>query len=133
MKFDYADAWLLGAIKLSESGDKGATLLGIIQAADYINHAIMTNLEFVTGTRRLKNIGLIIEKDKRLRTSDSFNEWWIKKYGPKSRMSIQKAIEEVEKYLKAQYGIMEEPTTDTQTEIADADWDKARREYCTLA
>ena len=62
MRFEYSDAWLLEAIKFSQNGDKGATLTDIIQAADYINHAIMTNSEFATGTRKLKSLGLIIEK-----------------------------------------------------------------------
>jgi hypothetical protein len=133
MKFGYSDAWLLEAIKLSETRDKGATLTDIIQAADYINHAIMTNSEFATGTRKLKNLGLIIEKDKKLQTTDKFNEWWTKKYGQKSRFSILKAMEEIEKYLNKNYETIEDSTKGKDTEITDADFDRATAEYHKLA
>ena len=87
MKFEYSDAWLLEAIKLSENRDQGATLTDIIQAADSINIAIMTHTEFVTGTRKLKSIGLIIEQDKRFQTTNKFKEWWTTMYGQKSRFT----------------------------------------------
>ena len=133
MTFEYSDAWLLEAIKLSENGDKGSTLTGIVQAADYINHAILTNSEFTTGTRKLKSIGLIIEKDKRLQTTDKFKEWWTKKYGQKSRISVLKAMEDIEKYLNGSFGTIEEPSTEIKTEITDADLDKATKEYLEMA
>lgn len=90
MTFESSDALLLEAVKFSEKGDKGGTLTEIIQAADYINHAIMTNSEFATGTRKLKSIGLITEKVKRLQTTDKFNEWWTKKYGQKGNQKLFK-------------------------------------------
>ena len=133
MKFEYLDAWLLEAIKLSEDGDKGAALTNIIQAADYINHAVMTNSEFAMGARKLKSLGLIIEKDKRLQTTDKFNEWWTKKYGQKSRFSILKAMENIERYLVKNFGAIEEPLREIMTEITDADLDKATKEYLELA
>jgi hypothetical protein len=133
MKFEYSDAWLLEAIKLSETRDKCATLTDIIQAADYINHAIMTNSEFVTGTRKLKSLGLIIEKDKKLQTTVKFNEWWTKKYGQKSRFSVLKAMEEIEKYLNKNYGTIEESTKEIDTEITNADLVRATTEYHKLA
>ena len=132
MKFEYSDAWLLEAIKLSENGDQGATLTDIIQAADSINIAIMTNAEFVTGTRKLKSLGLIIEKDKRFQTTNKFNEWWIKKYGQKSRFSVLKAMEEIEKYLNKTFGKIEEPTKAIETEITMGDWDRATMAYHKL-
>jgi len=133
MKFEYTDAWLLEAIKLSETRDQGATLTDIIQAADHINHAIMTNSEFANGTRKLKNLGLIIEKDKKLQTTDKFNEWWTKKYGLKSRFSVLKAMEEIEKYLNKNYGTIEDSTKRIDTEITDADLDRATAEHHKLA
>lgn len=133
MKFEYSDAWLLEAIKLSETGDKGATLTDIIKTADYINHAIMTNSEFATGTRKLKNLGLIIEKGKKLKTSDKFNEWWTKKYGQKTRFSVLKAMEEIEKYLNKNYRTIEDSTKRIDTEITDEDLDRATAEYHKLA
>ena|SRR5688572_30534548 len=133
MKFEYSDAWLLEAIKLSEDGDKGASLTDIIKAADYINHAIMTNSEFATGTTKLKSLGLIKEKGKRLQTTDKFNEWWRNKYGEKSRFSVLKATEEIEKYLNKNYGTIEEPTKNINTKITDADLDAAAKEYHELA
>lgn len=109
MKFKYSDAWLLEAIKLSEIGRKGTTLTDIIHSTDYINHAIITNSEFVTGTRKLKRLGLIIEKDKRLQTTDRFNEWWAKKYGQKSRFSLLKAMEEVKNIYRRTSGRLRSP------------------------
>jgi len=133
MKFEYSDAWLLEAIKLSEIGDKGATLTNIILASDYINHAIMTNSEFVTGTKKLKKIGLIIEKDKKLKTTDKFNEWWTKTYGQKSRFGVLKAMEEIEKYLNKTYGTIDNSLKGISTEITDIDLDRATVEYHKLA
>jgi hypothetical protein len=133
MTFEYSDAWLLQAIKFSENGDHGATLTDIIQAADYINHAIITNSEFATGTRKLKSIGLITEKDSRLQTTDKFNEWWTKKYGQKSRVSVLKSMDDIENYLNTNFGAAYEPTTEIQTEIADADLNKSTNEYLTVA
>jgi hypothetical protein len=133
MKFECSDAWLLEAIKLSENGDKGATLTDIIFSADYINHAIITNSEFVTGTRKLKSLGLIVEKDKRFGTTDRFNEWWVMKYGHKGRFSALKAIDEIQKYLQKTFGTVEEPTIEIKTEITDGDLEKAINEYHKLA
>jgi hypothetical protein len=133
MTFEYSDAWLLEAIKFSENGDKGATLTDIVQAADYINHAVLTNSEFATGTRKLKTIGLVIEKDKRLQTTDKFKEWWTKKYGQKNRISVLKAMEEIEKYLNKDFETIVEPSTKIRTEITEADFDKATKEYLELA
>jgi hypothetical protein len=128
MTFEYSDAWLLGAIKLSENWE-GASLMDIIQVADYINHAIMTNTEFSTGVKKLIAIGLVIEKDKRLQTTGKFKGWWSTKYGQRSRISLLKSIEEIAKYLNTNFGISEEPTTEIETEITDADFDKATKEY----
>ncbi len=133
MKFEYSDAWLLEAIVLAETRDKGATLTDIIQAADFINHAIMTNSEFATGTRKLKNIGLIIERDKKLQTTDKFTEWWTKMYGQKSRFSVLTAMDEIEKYLNKNYGTIEDSTNGIDTEITDVDLDRAAAEYHKLA
>ena len=133
MKFELSDAWLLEAIKLSENGGKGATLTDIIQAADYINHAILTNSEFSTGTRKLKIVGLITKKNKRLQTTNKFNEWWTKKYRQKSRISVLKAMENIEKYLNRSFGTIEEPSTEIKTEITEADLDKATKEYLEMA
>lgn len=133
MKFENSDAWLLEAIKFSENRDQGATLTDIIQAADSINIAIMTHAEFITGARKLKSIGLIIEKDKRFQTTKRFNEWWTQKYGQKSRFSVLKAMEEIETYLKNNYGNIEEHTKEMGTEITTADWDRATMEYHKLA
>lgn len=133
MKFEFSDAWLLEAIKLSERGDEGATLTDIIRAADYINHSIMTKSEFVNSASRLKGIGLIIEKNKRFRTTDKFNEWWTQKYGQKGRFSILKAMEEIGKYLNKNFGAIEEPTKGITTEITNSDLDMATAEYQKLA
>lgn len=129
MTFEYSDAWLLLAIKFSENGSNGATVSGIIQAADHINHAIITNSEFTTGTIKLKSIGLITEKEKRLRTTAKFNEWWKKKHGQKTRISVAKSIDDIEKYLNKSFGKADEPMREIKTEITDEDLDKSIKEY----
>jgi hypothetical protein len=133
MKFEYSDAWLLEAIKLSENGDEGASLTDIVQTADYINHAILTYKEFTTGTKKLKSIGLITEKNKRLQTTEVFKEWWTKKYAGKSGIYILKALEEIEKYLDKTYGTGANQMTETATEFTETDFDKSTKEYLDMA
>jgi hypothetical protein len=132
MTFNYSDAWILQAIKFSESGDKDATLVEIIQGADYINHAVLTYSEFTTGTIKLKTVGLIIENNKRLQTTDKFKNWWTKKYGLKSRISVLKAMEEIQNYLNKNFGTTEPAEEEIKTEITETDFDKATKEYLQL-
>ncbi|MGC3946384.1 MAG: hypothetical protein QM762_18000 [Chryseolinea sp.] len=133
MRFEYSDAWLLQAIKLSENGDNGTTLIGIIQAADYINHAIITWREFSIGTKKLKSIGIVVEKNRRLQTTQSFNEWWTIKFGRKNRVYIMKATEEIERYLNSNFATADSTSIEITTEISHTDWDISISDYQKIA
>ena len=133
MTFDYSDAWLLQAIKFSESEEQGATLTHVIKAADYIDHAILTYLEFSVGTKKLKSIGLIIEKDKRLQTTKQFKEWWTKKYEGKSRIVMLKVMAEIKNYLDKNFMTINEQMTEINTEFTESDFNNSVSEYQNLA
>jgi len=109
MTFKYSDALLLGAIKLSEKKENGATLTDIVMYVDYINHAIITYSELVTGTKKLKTIRLIRERNKRFQTTDKFDIWWTRNYGQKSRFGLLKAMDEIEQYLNEEYSAIKKP------------------------
>ena len=129
MTFEYSDSWLLQAIRLSEHDDKGATLIDIVKVADYTNRAIMTYSEFSTGVNKLKSIGLVTERNKRLLTTDHLKEWWTKKFDGKRKIGVHKGMDEILKYLNKTYGTVEKQMTKIGTEITDSDFDKATREY----
>jgi len=130
MTFEYSDAWLLQAIRLSEQGDKGATLTDIVATGDFTNRAIFMYSELTSGTRKLKSIGLIIERDKRLFTTDKLQEWWTKIFEGKRKIGIHKGMDEILKYLNKTYATAEEQITDT--EITKQDLDKSTKEYSKL-
>ena len=127
MTFEYSDAWLLQAIRLSEHDDKGATLTDIIKTGDFTNRAIFMYSELTTGTRKLKSIGLITERDKRLFTTDKLREWWTKKFEGKRKIGIHKGMDEILKYLNKTYGTVDEQII--ETEITKQDLDKSAKEY----
>ncbi len=133
MVFHYSDALLLEAIKLSQDKDKGATVTDIIKYADYINHAIMTYSEFITGTKKLKSIGLISERNKRLQTTDKFEVWWTKKYEGKSRFGLLKTLEEIKKYLNKDFGALENSWDKIKTRFNKSDLDKSTADYLNWA
>ncbi|MCA6368964.1 MAG: hypothetical protein IM618_18205 [Cytophagales bacterium] len=133
MTFDYTDALLLESIKLSQSNDEGATLSDIIKWSDYINHSIMTYQEFVSGTEKLKCLGLVKEQKKRLRTTDIFESWWTKKYGEKSRFGLLKAMEEIEKYLNRDFGKHEQQLDRKATKFTREDFELSTTEYLKWA
>ena len=133
MTFEYTDAWLLEAIKFSENDEQGATLTAIIQAADYINHAILTYKEFASGTEKLKSIGLVREKNKRLQTTETFNEWWIKKYGEGKKLAVLKVMEEIETYLNETFGTIDVHPTEQESELTIEEFKKATTDYLKRA
>jgi hypothetical protein len=130
MIFEYSDAWLLQAIRLSEQDDKGATLTDIVKTGDFTNRSIFSYSELTSGTRKLKSIGLITERDKRLFTTEKLREWWTKKFEGKRKIGIHKGMDETLKYLNKTYATAEEQIT--KTEITKQDLDKSTREYSKL-
>ncbi len=133
MTFDHSDALLLESIKLSQSDDDGASLLEIIKWFDYINHAIITYQEFVSGTEKLKSLGLVREQSKRLWTTDIFESWWAKKYGTKSRFGLLKAMEEIEKYLNGDFGKHQQKLDYGATNFTKDDFEQSKTEYLKRA
>lgn len=131
MTFEYSDALLLQSIKFSEQVDQGATLTDIVQASDYIDHSIMTYNELINGTKKLKQIGLVVEHNKRLQTTKTFKDWWTKKYKDKKRIVIIKALEEVKAYLDKTYATTENEVT-AKTEFVKVDLDNAIEDYQKL-
>lgn len=62
----WSDVWLLTAI-YQTSGEAPADLVAVIAAADFINHAVPNPEELESGLFRLRQAGLIVEIDERLR------------------------------------------------------------------
>jgi hypothetical protein len=114
MTFEYSDAWLLQAIQFSEQDDKGATLTDIVKTGDFTNRAIFSYSELTTGTRKLKSVGLITERDKRLFTTEKLREWWTKKFEGKRKIGIHKGMDEILKYLNKNYGTVDEQKIETE-------------------
>ena len=133
MTFEFSDTWVLSSIKFSENGDQGTTLTDIIQMADGINHLMLDYQEFTTATKKLKSIGLIIEKDRRFKTTDTFNKWWNEKYEGKSRFGIHKAMDEIQKYLDKTFGTVDSQPTDIKTEFTEKDFHRSTKEYHKMA
>ena len=52
------DAWVLHAVVLAE-GEEGASLVRIVAAGDYVNHAVFDARELSTGLGRLLTAGLV--------------------------------------------------------------------------
>lgn len=127
MTFNSSDAWLLEAIKFSE-GNNGATLRDIIATADYINHAIMTYSEFDSGTKKLLTCGLINKQGKQLETTGKFRNWWKAKFKNQKRIRVLKTMEEIEKYLNRNFGIVE-AQTNQDNPFTNDDFDKAATDY----
>ncbi len=127
MTFEYSDAWLLQSVRLSEQDDNGATLTDIVKTGDYTNRAIFTYSELTTGTRKLKSIGLIAERDKRLFTTEKLRAWWTKKLEGKRKIGIHKGMDEILKYLNKTYWTVDEQAI--ETEITEQDLDKSTKEY----
>lgn len=132
MTFEYSDALLLQAVKFSEQVEEGATLTDVVRAVDYINHAIMTYGEFATGTKKLKQIGLLDEQNKRLQTTKLFKDWWTKNHEGKKRIVILKSLEDVKKYLDKSYMTVE-GQKNQMTQFTELDFDEATNEYLRFA
>lgn len=133
MTFEYSDAWLLGAIAFSENGNKGAALTEVIRAADYLNHAIPTYAEFASATEKLTNAGLIAAQNERLKTTDIFKQWWIKKYQKKSRINLVKAIEDIQKYLHNTHKTTDSQPPKKMTQFNETDFTRSINEYQEIA
>ena len=62
IQHQWSDAWLLLAIVHASANDE-ANIEGITDAADGINHAVLTQEELAGGLSRLPTAGLIREED----------------------------------------------------------------------
>ena len=127
MIFEYSDALLLQAIRLSEQDEEGVTLIDIIKISDFINHALLTYSEFETGMKKLKNCSVITEKEKRLVTTVKLRAWWTKKFEGNGKIGVHKGTDEILKYLNRTYKTSDEQSAEIK--ISKQDFDKSTQLY----
>ena len=89
-----SDAWVLLALLLA---GKDAPREKIVEAGDYVNHAIFTDEELDGGLARLERIGCIIRSEAGHSVSDEVQQWY-EADGPKRRNVFQD-LERVEDFL----------------------------------
>jgi hypothetical protein len=92
----WSDAWLLLALLLS-SADGAVGRGGLIEAGDYINHAVFTEEELSGGIRRLRARGNLLEDGGRYRAAPTVREWYAK--ACPACCSVWTALERVEGFL----------------------------------
>ena len=96
-------AWLLLAITLAEKAEEGASLRGIIAAADYTNHAIMTYAEFTEGLALLEKSGLAEQRGHIIQTTPFFRHWHAREVSstdPAKRLSVYHELQLIRDYLQ---------------------------------
>ena len=74
-RFIWSDAWILTSIILATQRVSPATLTGIIAAADYINHAILTRGELETGLTRLVDADYVTHDSHGFSLTDKVRSW----------------------------------------------------------
>jgi hypothetical protein len=62
-RWSWSDAWVMAAIAAGKADDGESSLVGLIQAADRINHAILNHDEVQQAIRRLRNASLVAVSD----------------------------------------------------------------------
>jgi hypothetical protein len=56
----FSDAWFLESLGWTSRDERsGATLVGLISTADYINHAVLTREEIESAVNKLRSAGLL--------------------------------------------------------------------------
>lgn len=100
MNIEFSDAWLIQSIFHTEKKSHDFKLTDVIAYADYVNHAIMTFPEFEQGLKKLIALGLAIENEAHLATTDQFKDWWNQKFANKQRIYALTELEQTKSYLK---------------------------------
>ena len=129
MEFDYYDSCLLTAVCMTAGTEKGADLEAIISYIDHVDHSIIAWKEVSSGLIKLKHIGAVMIKDKKVFLSGKFDAWWPGYYQNKRRLSDLKLIDEVSGYLDKTFASSPDPHHDEKIEITEKDLLMALKAY----
>jgi hypothetical protein len=97
-EFTWADAWILLSIIYKSPKNEGATLCGIVEVGDGINHAIFTHGELDLGLARLIEAGFVIRSHDKFQVSQIV----VAAYGKiaQKNLSSINQMHELEHFLK---------------------------------
>ena len=129
MTFDFKDTWLLHSIYASEKPELGADLRDIIAYADYVNHDILTYEELAASLPKLLSIGLVVQLDKKLATTNIYKTWWASKFEKKKSIYVLKALDDAKIFLNSTFETAELPEITVAINIQQQDWDKSYADY----
>lgn len=94
--FTWSDAWLLlSLIYGKDSLDRQR----IRDIGDFINHAVFTDAELEGGLQRLQNGGQVRRVKQHFIASPAVMKWYAREIKGKSRTSVHKDLERVERLL----------------------------------
>lgn len=129
MTFEFKDAWLLHSIYASEKPELGADLRDIIAYADYVNHDILTYAELAASLPKLLIIGLVVQLNKNLVTTDIYKAWWASKFENKKTIYVLKALDDAKTFLNSSFETAELLEITVAINIQQQDWDRAYADY----
>lgn len=92
-----SDAWVLLALIFA---GKNASRERIIEAGDYINHAIFTDEELDGGLARLERSGCVTQADEAYSITPKVQEWY--EHAPPKRRNVFQELERVSIFLGVQ-------------------------------
>ena len=118
---------------MAASSETGADLKAIIAYIDHVDHSIISWAELFNGLNKLKSIGAITEKNKKIFLSKQFNDWWLKKYQTIRRFNALKQVEEIDAYLDKTYSAIRDHHKNQKISLIEDDLLKAIKEYKQLS
>ncbi|WP_139261992.1 hypothetical protein [Dysgonomonas macrotermitis] len=125
----FVASWLISSIFHTENNSKDFNLINVIAYADYSNHAVMTYDEFFDGLKHLISIGLVIQVEKELFTTELYKNWWNARFQNKKRIYALKEISDVEKFIRKIENTNNCRNFDFIAEIKQTDFEKAIQLY----
>ena len=93
--FKLEDSWLLLAVKYAQGEKESATKEEVIEAGDFINHAIFMNEEIEHGIRVLTPPCLLEVKGEAFKLGSKFSELW-EKSGAEQHRGVHKQLEKLQ-------------------------------------
>jgi hypothetical protein len=129
MNFNTTDAWILQSIFCAEKADGGASLVGIIGYADYVNHAILTYTEFSEALVKLSAAGLVEQVGENFQTTGIYKSWYAQKYAGKKNVSALKAMGDTEKYLNQHFQTLPAPPSNSPYPVDETNFKNATDRY----
>ena len=93
-KFQPSDVWLLLAVQYAKGS---ATKDKIIEAGDFINHAIFTEEEYDGGIKRLLETGYLTQGNNKYSVSTKFKSYWNS--GISKKQNVHSQLEALENIL----------------------------------